>query len=216
MKRTSIRRTLGLVASVLALTAATLVVGSSPASAALSNSKLPTISGKVQVGQTIKASRGVWKGAYEPPVSTQYTYQWYANNVAIPNAKATSLKLTPTEVNKVITVRVTAKKAPQPPITVSSLPTDPVAPGVIKADTLHIEGINKVGHTQAVTPGHWKPNDVTFTIIWLADGNPTAFGYHYTPGPAQAGTKTAVTVLGTKAGYTPLLKVLTRYGTVRP
>jgi hypothetical protein len=217
MSRTlSLRRGASLALATGALAAASFVVSTSPADAALSNSSPPRITGKAQVGKTLKATRGVWRGQYELPVTTQYTYQWFADGVAIPDAKGTTLDLTADELGEQITVAVTAKKAPQLPITATSSPTAPVALGDIKTDTIHIEGINKVGHTQAVTPGHWKPNDVTFTIIWLADGIPVEVGYSYTPTAAQAGTRTSVIVAGEKDGYATAVKTLKRFGTVRP
>jgi hypothetical protein len=216
MNRTSPRRRLALVVSLVALTAGMLVAGTTTASAALSNSSPPKISGKAQVGVTLKASQGTWKGQYELPVSTVYTYQWKADGVAIPDSTAKSYVLTADNLGQQITVEVTATKAPQAPITVSSTPTAPVALGTIKTDTLHIEGINKVGHTQSVIPGHWKPNQVTFTIVWQANGVPVAAGPHYTPTAAQAGTKTSVVVMGTRTGYAPAFKTLKRFGHVRP
>jgi hypothetical protein len=212
----SLRRTSALALATGALAAASFVVVASPADAALSNSSPPRITGQATVGKTLHATRGVWRGQYDLPVSTQYTYQWFADGVAIPDAKARTLELSPDEAGEAITVAVTAKKAPQAPITATSNPTAPVALGDIKTDTLHIEGINKVGHTQAVTPGHWKPNDVTFTIIWLADGIPVAVGYSYTPTAAQAGTHTSVIVAGEKDGYNTAVRTLKRFGTVRP
>ncbi|TXL62063.1 hypothetical protein [Aeromicrobium terrae] len=217
MSRTlSFRRGASLALATGALAAASFVVSTSPADAALSNSSPPRITGQAKVGNTLKATRGVWRGQYELPVSTQYTYQWFADGVAIPEAKGTTLALTADELGEEITVAVTAKKAPQAPITATSAPTKPVAKGNIKTATMHIEGINKVGHTQAVTPGHWKPNDVTFDIVWFADGIPVAFGYFYTPTAAQIGTHTSVYVVGSKPGYNDANRFLSRFGTVKP
>ncbi|MEO3978192.1 hypothetical protein [Streptomyces sp. CAU 1734] len=66
--------------------------------------KAPAISGTAKVNRELTVARGTWT-----PVPSSYTYQWYANGVAIARATGTSLTLKSAQAGKKITVKVTAK-----------------------------------------------------------------------------------------------------------
>ncbi|XHM91954.1 hypothetical protein AB0761_16665 [Peterkaempfera sp. SMS 1(5)a] len=67
--------------------------------------KAPTITGTVKVGHRLTAYRGSWT-----PAPTSYSYQWYANGVAIKGASRSTLVLTSGQRGKKITVKVTARR----------------------------------------------------------------------------------------------------------
>ncbi|MGC4154226.1 MAG: hypothetical protein QM628_14275 [Propionicimonas sp.] len=67
---------------------------------------LPLISGNPVVGGKLTATPGTWK-----PAPTSLSYQWYADNVAIPGATTASLELTSNEIGKQVKVRVRANRS---------------------------------------------------------------------------------------------------------
>lgn len=67
----------------------------------------PAISGTVEVGETLTLSNGTWAG----DATITYTYAWYANNLQIAGATASTFVLTSTQLGKIITGRVTATNA---------------------------------------------------------------------------------------------------------
>ena len=70
------------------------------------NLTLPTITGTVQVGQTLSGTNGTWSNS-----PTGYTYRWLADGVAIGGATANTFLLTTAQIGKVITFEVTASNA---------------------------------------------------------------------------------------------------------
>lgn len=65
---------------------------------------IPTLSGTFTVGQVITAANGTWAG----DATITYTYQWYANSIAISGATAGTFTLTSAQLGKRITARITA------------------------------------------------------------------------------------------------------------
>lgn len=68
---------------------------------------VPTITGTFTSGQVITAASGTWAG----DATISYSYDWFANNIQISGASASTYTLTSAEVGKRITVRVTATNA---------------------------------------------------------------------------------------------------------
>lgn len=66
---------------------------------------VPTITGTVTVGSTLKVGAGTWG-----PAPVALAYQWKANGVAITGATAATHKLTTAHAGKTITVTVTGTK----------------------------------------------------------------------------------------------------------
>lgn len=64
----------------------------------------PAITGTATVGQTLTLGNGTWAG----DITITYTYQWYANSIAIAGATASTFVLTSTQSGTRITGRVTA------------------------------------------------------------------------------------------------------------
>ncbi len=65
---------------------------------------IPAITGTATVGQTLTLGNGTWAG----DATIAYTYAWYANNVQISGATASTFVLTAAQSGKRITGRVTA------------------------------------------------------------------------------------------------------------
>lgn len=83
-------------------------------------SSTPKITGPLRIGKTVKAHpRGWTEGA-------QFSYQWFADDVPIPNATAASLGITPDLVGARLTVAVTGSLAGYQSVTETSAKTAPV------------------------------------------------------------------------------------------
>ncbi|MEV7398033.1 hypothetical protein [Aeromicrobium sp. NPDC092404] len=66
---------------------------------------VPTITGTPKVGETLTANEGTWT-----PDGVTFTYQWFAEGVAVTGATAKTYVLTAAEVGKRMQVRVTGSK----------------------------------------------------------------------------------------------------------
>ncbi|MBO7735342.1 MAG: hypothetical protein J6S67_22440 [Methanobrevibacter sp.] len=67
----------------------------------------PAISGTAQVGETLTCSNGTFTG----DATITYTYQWFANGVAVQGATANTVTLVADDVGKIFMCRVTARNA---------------------------------------------------------------------------------------------------------
>lgn len=81
-----------------------IVVAPSSAGVAPFVTAVPAITGTATVGQTLTCSTGTWSG----DATITYAYQWYANNIAISGANASTFVLTSAQLGKRMTARVNA------------------------------------------------------------------------------------------------------------
>ncbi len=100
--------------------------------------KAPVVSGKAQVGKTLKASTGTWDQS-----DLTYSYQWYASGQLINGATAATYQLQPQDVGKKITVMVTAKSATSIEGVAESAPTAKVAKAPTKVKVTAPKPIKK-------------------------------------------------------------------------
>ena len=152
----------------------------------------PAISGRSIVGQTLTASSGTWA---VPPSAV--AYQWYADGVAIPSAAASTLTLTPQQLDKRITVSVTATAAGYAPKSATAAAIGPVVRGLAAfTESPAIFGYRRVGHVLAVNPGTFTPSTATPSYQWLRSGQPItgATARTYLLRAADVGHRVAVKV----------------------
>ena len=83
----------------------------------------PAISGLAKVGSVLRFTAGSWQ-----PTPSSVTSQWLADGQAIPGATGTALRLGPGQLNKVITVAATVRRAGYSTLQTTSASTSPVAP----------------------------------------------------------------------------------------
>ncbi|PWT71908.1 MAG: hypothetical protein C5B60_10265 [Chloroflexi bacterium] len=100
----------------------------SPATAAVLpavpvNTVAPTISGVVQVGQTLTATSGTWTNS-----PTSYAYQWNTNGMPVGGATATTYVPITMDIGKTVSVTVIASNSGGAGAGATSLPTSGVAP----------------------------------------------------------------------------------------
>jgi len=157
------------------------------------------ITGTVKVGSTVKASVGTWS-----PKPSSYSYQWYANGVAISGATKSSYKVPASTVGKKLTVKVTAKRSGYAS-TPKTSGAKTVAHGTFTtAPTPKITGTAKVGSTLKVTKGTWKPTPSSYSYQWYRSGKAisgaTTSSYKLTA--SDKGKTITVKVTAKKTGYT--------------
>ncbi|WP_454041808.1 sunset domain-containing protein [Cellulosimicrobium sp. Marseille-Q8652] len=157
---------------------------------------VPTISGAVHVGYTLRATPGTWS-----PAATT-SYQWKRDGVAIKGATSATYKLTSGDHAKRITVTVTGSRTGYTTRSVASAATVAVVKPFATTTTPRVTGTARVGSSLTVTPGTWSPA-AAFTYQWKADGVavPGATRSSFTVTAAQHGRTMTVTVTGRRAAY---------------
>lgn len=164
------------------------------------NVALPTIFGTLRMDNTIATTTGTWS-----PSGSTYTYQWFADGVAITGATALNYKLTAAEIAKRMSVRVTASKTGYESGAVTSALSAVVQPGVLTNTSVPtIYGDLKVGKTVGVNTGSWSPFPSAWTYRWFADGVliPGVTTKTFIPDASLVGKSLKAEVTGTKPGYT--------------
>jgi secreted trypsin-like serine protease len=163
-----------------------------------SNPPTPTISGTVAVGSTLTARPGTWS-----PAPT-FSYQWLRDGEVITGARASSYKLTATDLNTEIKVRVTASRTFYIQVAQESVGTAPVQPGTISSQTPTITGSMVRSGKLTASPGTWSPAPV-FTYQWLRNGveisGATSRNYFLTDSDVRM--QIIVRVSASVAGYSP-------------
>jgi hypothetical protein len=90
----------------------------------VAESRLPTpwaeIVGEPRVGQLLGYESGSWQAG------VTLAYQWLADGVPIDSATDSTFELTPSELGKKISLRITGSKPPYTPGSVTTAPTEPV------------------------------------------------------------------------------------------
>jgi len=160
----------------------------------------PSVSGTATVGSLLTAVPGTWTP------TPSFSYQWYANGVAITNAQSTTYRLTAAEIGKKLTVKVTGSKTSYPTTAKLSAATATVL-GVFAAPTPVISGTARVGQTLLASAGAWTPAG-TRTFQWYASGVAISGATSSTLklAAAQAGKTITVKVTGKKTNYVTLTK----------
>lgn len=158
---------------------------------------VPTISGTATLGRTLTALTGTWT-----PTPTSFGYQWLRDGVAIAGATASSYVSVSADLDRAITVRVTAMRAGY----VSQSATS-VAKTVLREFTASpvptLSGTIAVGKTLTANHAAWTPSPVTLTYQWYrgASAISGATAKAYKLATADAGKTVSVRVKGVKTGY---------------
>ncbi|MDQ4051434.1 MAG: CHAP domain-containing protein [Actinomycetota bacterium] len=159
----------------------------------LTSTAPPTIVGTPRVGVQLKATVGGWKGG-----PTAYDFQWLTNGVVIPGATATAYTPTSEDLNRTISLRVTAKRRGFQSGTATSAPSAPVAKGAFAiVSPTAVAGAPLVDEVLTATPGTFSPSPERAAIQWRVDGEiiPGATGRSLRLDRALVGrTVTALTI----------------------
>ncbi|WP_228511832.1 sialate O-acetylesterase [Clavibacter sp. VKM Ac-2872] len=161
----------------------------------------PVITGKAVIGQRLLATTARWT-----PTATSSTYAWLVDGVPVSGQTSTAYTVRAADAGSVITVAVTGSRSGYDTTTQTSAPTaavpTPVVAPFTAAPTPTIAGSPQVGFTLTARSGTWTPWP-TFSYSWTRDGVLIAgqTGVTYRVTDADRGAALAVTVTGTKTGY---------------
>jgi len=157
---------------------------------------IPTISGKLESGETLTADPGYWN-----PTPAAFKYQWLRDGVAISGATASTYTLTDADKLARITVKVTGSDPSYGDQTVTSAETSPIA-GSFVAPAPRVIGTAVNGRTLTVSTGKWEPS-AKLAYQWLRDGAVIAGAKQqtYTLTSADLGKRISVRVTGTATDY---------------
>jgi hypothetical protein len=162
----------------------------------------PTISGTAQIGATLTAATGTWA-----PVPTTFSYRWFAGNVAITGATASTYAPVAADLGKRITVTVTGARsgyatAAKTSVGTAAVIAAPAAKSFAIASAPTISGSAAVGGVLTAATGSWSPAPA-FTYQWTAGTTAItgATGSTYTVGTADLGKTITVTITAKATGY---------------
>ena len=178
----------------------------------LTAAPIPVIAGVARFGQRLTAKPGTWGPA---PITLKYA--WLRNGVAIPGATGATYLISPADVGRRISVRVTGSRLGYTSLARTSTSTVTVAPLLLTVTpTPLIIGPPKVGNRLAAKPGTWGPSPVTLTYTWLKNGVAIkgAKQASYVIAPNDAGAKISVKVIGARPGYKSIAKYSAATATV--
>jgi hypothetical protein len=159
---------------------------------------LPTISGTARVGSKLTANPGTWG-----PAPVTFTYQWYADGVAIAGATNPTLVPLASLLGDKVTVKVKGAKVGYAPGTRTSAATAAVAKGLLSAPKPKISGTPKVGLVLKAQPGTWGPSPVKLRYKWYAGSTVIKgqVGKSLRLTRALIGKRIKVKVTGSKTAY---------------
>lgn len=184
---------------------ATTTRTSTPAkiAAGVLSSLTPTITGSATVGSTLTAVPDAWA-----PAPVTISYQWLRDGLAISGATASTLRLTSTDADRQISVRVIGSKSGYTTATQTSV-AKVVGRAFTAAPVPTLTGTGRLGQTLTASAGTWSPSPVALTYQWLRNGvsisGATATTYKITTADALA--PLSFRVIGRKTGYTTIAKV---------
>ena len=178
----------------------------SPATAAVlpgSNSVVtaPAVSGQSLVGRTLTASSGTW--LVRP---TSVAYQWYTDGVPVPGATASTFTPTRGQLDRRMSVSVTARVDGYQPLAVRTWAAGRVRLGQTTfRQSPRVLGAAQVGRMLIADPGTFAPSTATATYQWLRSGLPIAGATKrgYILRPADVGHRVAVRVTATAPHWAP-------------
>jgi len=127
----------------------------------------PTITGDTAVGAKLTVSAAAQSVA-AGKAATSYTYQWLRDGAVIKSATNAAYRLTATDVDSTISVRVTAALTGYTSEVATSAATDVVDLGELVAGVPTISGTAAEGKTLTAKPGTWNAAP-TFKYSFYAD-----------------------------------------------
>ncbi|RZI94836.1 MAG: hypothetical protein EOO67_03850 [Microbacterium sp.] len=157
----------------------------------------PTIRGTAKVGQKLTAKAGTWG-----PAPVKLSYRWLRDGAAIKGATKSAYTLKAADRGHRVSVRITGTKSGYTTVSKTST-SKKVAAGTLTLKKPTVSGAVKVGRTLKAKVGTVATTGVRYSYQWLRDGKriSRATKATYTLKSADRGSRIAVKVTGTKAGY---------------
>jgi len=160
------------------------------------------LEGTLVVGNTLSVAREAWDER-----TSAFSYQWYANGIAISKATKSTFPVSAAMVDKRISVRVTGSAAGYTSVVAWAYANDFIQREYLDLDIYYVAGTASIGKTLTLkrtmiddqTPG------TTLTYQWQRNGQPIggASKATYKVTAADAGNYITASVFGAKAGYYP-------------
>jgi uncharacterized protein YjbI with pentapeptide repeats len=169
-----------------------------------SASPTPTLSGLAKVGETLRAVPGSWTAG------VSFTYQWLRDGGEITGASEATYRLSAADLDKQISVVLTASKPGYLTLSKTSAVTRIEAASLVLSPTPTVSGVSQVGQTLTSAPGTWD-SGVNLTYQWLRDGAPIS-GESKNSLKLTAednGKQISFEVTGAKPGYVTVKKTST-------
>ncbi|MDT4904707.1 MAG: large repetitive protein, partial [Pseudonocardiales bacterium] len=157
---------------------------------------VPTITGIVAAGHTVKAAVGSWS-----PAATSYRYQWAANGKAIARATGNTYRIATSLTGAKLTVTVTAMRSGY--LTTARTSAAKAVHGVFSTTRPVITGAVAVGHSVKAVVIGWSPNPTSVHYQWYVNGRAISGGTRVSIklAPTTAGKKLSVRVTGARSNY---------------
>ena len=163
----------------------------------------PVVSGSGAVGTALSVDKGTVN-----TTGATLSYQWLLDGIVIPGATSATHALAPSSFGKELSVRVTASKAGNLPVTVEPRGVKigvGAAPVAASKNAPKITGSLTSGSTLTASTGLWNVDGLTFTFQWKRNGvdvaDATSRSYLLTAADVDA--KLTVAVTATRTGYAP-------------
>jgi surface antigen len=179
----------------------------------LENVSPPEITGTVRVGEVLEVGGAAWS-----PRPDSTSVRWFAGRDPIPGARDDELRLSPAQLGKRISVRVTARKEGYRRSAVVSERTEDVASGRFDITSpFTLTGGRMLGARLEVERGTFSPSGATMTYTWLRNGHATsgATGSSYVPGVSDVGDRISVRVDLSHEGYRDETVIVEPRGPIR-
>ena len=189
-----------LLALVLALAGLTTLAP--PASAALANVVLPSISGTPEYDRKLTADPGQWT-----PAATGYAYQWLRDGQPIAGATSSTYHPGLDDLGQGLAVQVTASDGAGDTGSAVSAPVGPVGKATLKPKGGQtIKGVARFTHTLDAHPGRYNARPSKVTYQWLRGRHPIsgATDKHHEIRPDDVGARLRVLLTVHSPGYHPL------------
>lgn len=174
-----------------------------PAAPVFAGTLTAEVTGYRQVGQKLTAAQ---VSTLNPTPST-YTYQWYRDETAIPKATAATYVITAADLNRAVTVKLTAARSGYlPKVDASPVVAKTVGLNVFVGDGLPtITGTRANGSTLTAHPNSgWSPKPTGYRYQWFRNGAaiPKATAATYKQTGSDVGKVITVNVAADRKGTT--------------
>jgi len=166
----------------------------------------PSVSGTPRTGGLLTANTGSWSSG------TSFSYQWYADGVAVSGATGKTFVPSSAQVGKFVSVRVTGRQAGFGSMAVTSKAT---SSRVALAPVPVVSGTARVGGKLSAVPGTWTKGTV-LSYQWYVNGVAVsgATTSSYVARSTDVGAAVRVAVTGRLTGYPTISLSSTPTGTV--
>lgn len=164
---------------------------------------VPMLVGEAKYGSTISAHLAGW------PEGTDLKLQWNRDGSAVSGRTGVSYVIGQDDLDKAITLTVTAAKAGYETRSLTSSPLVANSLALTSTPNPTIAGIARPKHHLTAKVAKWAPVPITLSYQWLRNGAtiPGATGLKYKVQAADGGARISFQVTGSKPGYASVSKV---------